>query len=341
MPHLFFATNRIPAAPVNGIANFGDEPVADNAITFGAAQVDKIDLKSPSSGEIVAIDFRTETEVIDALAVSDNDLLVFIHGTANAFPDAIKRAAYNQLWLSNFNIPNASSSFDVLAFTWPSNGYTIWDTLRNGGILGDYRHDQKNAKASAAALCSFLGAIDRLRAQPNRPKRRRVNLLCHSMGNWAFSFAVERLYSGSGETPPAVPLFEEAILAAADEVSTTFGQPNGRLANLWRLAREITVYYANDDIAMDLSHTANGDWGLGYNGPANKADLHQFSPNVYEFVNCTGVNDYINTLVDAPDRSHQYYRQSPIVRADIVTTLVGQRPKRKAYDTEKNVYTLF
>jgi esterase/lipase superfamily enzyme len=131
------------------------------------------------------------------------------------------------------------------------------------------------------------------------------------------------------------------VLAAADEIATTFATPNQRLGELWRLAREITVYFSNDDVAMKLSHLVNGNIRLGYNGPPNAADTHFFSPNVYEFINCTGVNDYITSFFYEPDRSHQYYRQSPTVRADIVTTLAGATPARPAYDSLANIYALF
>jgi hypothetical protein len=101
------------------------------------------------------------------------------------------------------------------------------------------------------------------------------------------------------------------------------------------------VYFDNDDIAMALSHIANQDFRLGYDGPPNAADTGFFSRNVYEFVDCTGVNDYISTIIDAPDRSHQYYRQSPTVRADILTVFAGAVPVRHAYDAAANTYSLF
>ena len=66
--------------------------------------------------------------------------------------------------------------------------------------------------------------------------------------------------------------------------------------------------------------------------------MQVFPNNVYEFVDCTGCNDYLSggLLV-----SHQYYRESPMVRADIIATLAGAVPKRPAYNATTNVYSLF
>lgn len=84
-----------------------------------------------------------------------------------------------------------------------------------------------------------------------------MSLLGHSMGDYALSFAVDSWFRNS--SAPNHPLFDEIILAAADEKATTFAPPDGRLRNLYRLGREITVYFNNDDILMELSHRANND----------------------------------------------------------------------------------
>jgi len=80
---------------------------------------------------------------------------------------------------------------------------------------------------------------------------------------------------------------------------------------------------------------------LVHDGPPNMADTHFFSTSVYEFADCTGVNDFINSPLEAPDQSRQYYRQSPTVRADIAASLAGLVPTRLKYDAKKNVYSLF
>jgi esterase/lipase superfamily enzyme len=166
-----------------------------------------------------------------------------------------------------------------------------------------------------------------------------MNLLCHSMGNFMLGGSLPAFLQASYTDQP---IFDEIVLAAADEPADTFAALNhGRLADLGRLGREVTIYYNNDDVAMGLSHIVNKDYRLGYDGPPNEADTGFFSPAVYEFVDCTGVNDYISSWLNAPDRSHQYYRQSPTVRRDIVESLAGFAPVRPKYDPTTNAYSLF
>ena len=46
----------------------------------------------------------TEAQLAPLIA-SPNDILVFVHGAANSFSDAITRAAYNQAWLAAAALP--------------------------------------------------------------------------------------------------------------------------------------------------------------------------------------------------------------------------------------------
>ncbi|MCW3475187.1 alpha/beta hydrolase [Limobrevibacterium gyesilva] len=341
MPNILFATNRqrlLDSAA--GLPDFGDEtlPASAGALSCATATVTDITLAAPASGDIVAISPLNQDGFADKdlepVLRSQNDILVFVHGAANSFTDAIKRAAYNKSWMGAATVPGASSVFDVIAFTWPARPYVLADII---GDYSDYRHDQAQARQSAFHFGLFLRELQALQ---QRIGTRRLHLLCHSMGNYMLGSAVEAWFAANPQ--PGPPLFDEIVLAAADESASTFSAPNGgRLSNLWRLGREITVYYNNNDVAMALSHVVNRDFRLGYDGPPDKADTRFYSPNVYEFVDCTGVNDLISGVLDSPDRSHQYYRQSPTVRADIVATLAGQTPTRLRYDANANAYSLF
>ena len=339
--NVLFATSRqrLPDTAA-GIPNFGDTtlPAAPGALTCAKATVTGIDISKPSSGVITQVSPLNQGGFAAAdlaeLLASQNDILVFVHGAANDFNDAVTRAAYNKSWLGQGSVPGWNSVFDVIAFTWPARQYQLANII---GDYADYRHDQAEATQSAYHFGLFLQQM--LALQP-RIGRRRMNLLCHSMGNYMLGGAVELLYANHAQ--PATPMFNEIVLAAADEPATTFSTPNGgRMNFLWRLGREITVYFNNADVAMGLSHLVNRDYRLGYDGPPNTADTQFFSTNVYDFVDCTGVGDFISPLLQAPDRSHQYYRQSPTVRSDILATLAGATPVRPKYDQSANVYSLF
>jgi len=81
-----------------------------------------------------------------------------------------------------------------------------------------------------------------------RARGRRCFLLTHSMGAWALQAAVKSWFDhGKGDGM----LFDEALLAAADEVHNFFDfAPFGSLSGLNRLSRRISVYYSQADIGF-------------------------------------------------------------------------------------------
>ncbi len=352
--NILFATNR-KQSPQNGSwggPDFEDVvaslPGTPQDISCSVATVTGVAIDNADGGTIQSVGplnagWFTPAQLAPFMA-STNDILVFVHGTDNSFSDAIKRAAYNRTWLAAAGLAaqaGAKSTFDVITFTWPSQSYGDSNFLGEANLFGDYddyREDQQQARNSAFHFGYFLQQIATLRGRI--APQRRINLLCHSMGNYMMAGAVELMFK-QGTQAPARPVFDEVVLAAADEEATTFAQPNGgRLSNLWRLGHEITTYFNNNDILMGFSEIVNAEDGkrLGDDGPPNEADTHFFSPNIYEFVDCTGINDSIGTgLLD----SHQYYRKSPTVRADIVATLLGLTPKRLGFDPKANRYWLF
>ncbi|MBV9252170.1 MAG: alpha/beta hydrolase, partial [Acetobacteraceae bacterium] len=216
----------------------------------------------------------------------------------------------------------------------PARHYDLWDIIRD---LRDYRLDQGQAQASAAHFVDFLQCLYRF--QPSLAGRR-LTLLAHSMGNYALAFGTDQWFA-TPRTPKV--LFNTVVLAAADEQSDTFGLPAGkRLSDLWELSPAITVYSSREDVLINTSQVVNADWRLGYDGPPNRADTAFFKPGQYTFVDCTGIEDYTNPLIDSPDRSHQYYRQSETVRQDIARVLRGQDAPAGArnYDARRNAYSL-
>jgi esterase/lipase superfamily enzyme len=144
----------------------------------------------------------------------------------------------------------------------------------------------------------------------------RCYLLCHSMGNWALQAAVESWFShGNG----AAELFDEAILAAADEQFDSFEFPMpGRLSGLTSLARYVSVLYSQADAVLAFSEVVNhGMPRLGQGGPHNRADAAEFPLATFRMIDCTNYQDYPFGVAS----SHQYYRRSPSARRDIISVL--------------------
>jgi esterase/lipase superfamily enzyme len=236
---------------------------------------------------------------------------VFIHGFDNSFENALTRAAFNQQWLAQSGIDGASTT--VIAFSWPSLGKLLsfpvpWE---------DYQHDQTMAGQSGAHLMSFLSTLRPILAAA-RASGSRIILLAHSMGNWALQAAVESWFS-HGHVP--TPLFDEVILAAADERYDSFGFPfPGRLSGLRQLTRRTSFYFSRSDAVLQLSMTVNlGAQRLGQEGPQHRTDTVLFPADRYRMVDCGGFTDYDINFAS----SHQYYRRSPGVRADIAAIVAG------------------
>ena len=116
-------------------------------------------------------------------------------------------------------------------------------------------------------------------------------------------------------------LFDEALLAAADEIYNSFDfLPSGSFSGLERLAKRISTYSSQVDAVLKLSMAVNlGAKRLGQDGPHNRADTARFPPSEYRMVDCTGFRDYGFGLAS----SHQYYRRSPVVRTNIANTMAS------------------
>jgi esterase/lipase superfamily enzyme len=178
---------------------------------------------------------------------------------ANSFDDDIKRAAYLQAWSASSGISGSDAT--VIAFTWPSDHFVISPppTL----LTTAYRRDQEMAAESDIHLIRFFNELYRIFGM--RPQTQRMLLLTHSMGNYVLGGAVKKMGLLS---PPLKPLFDRAILAAADEVFTSLVPANGlRLSHLSALASGTSVYSSRNDVAMILSHHVNDTMRLGYDGP--------------------------------------------------------------------------
>src|SRR5438094_2254027 len=107
----------------------------------------------------------------------------------------------------------------------------------------------------------------------------RVFLLSHSMGNYALQAGVQSWFThGNGDAA----LFDEAILAAADERYDSFDFPQpGRLSSLYHLATRISIYFSHADGVLIFGEVINGVRRLGQDGPHHRTDTTRFPPAQY------------------------------------------------------------
>ncbi len=313
---VYFATNRIISGPAADYRNYSHHivsPSDPNAITYGTAFVDDANLTADTVGAIKSIQdishgqFRAQATA--DLSDPGRNLLIFIHGFANSFENAITRAAFNQQWFAKSGVAGANTT--VIAFSWPSLG----KLLSLPFPWADYQHDQMMAGQSGFHIMSFFSRLEPI-IKAARTKGRRSLLLAHSMGNLALQAGVESWFAhGQG----AAFLFDEAFLAAADERYDSFSfPPPARLSDLKQLAKRISVYYSTADAVLCLSMVINlGAKRLGQEGPHDRYDQQLFPPAQYRLIDCSSLTDYNRDF----QGSHQYYRRSPHARTDIASVM--------------------
>jgi esterase/lipase superfamily enzyme len=312
---VYFATNRNETATGFGGAIADPDPAKT---LFASIKVTGTDLADAGSGVMGPVADRSAgtfgAGALNAIVNGGDNLLIFIHGFANAFDDAIKRAAYNRAW---FAAGGAAGETTVVAFTWPSSGTTAGSL---SDLTGPYKNDQANAGKSGGHLARFFLEVDKIAAAFKRLRpNRRVFLLVHSMGNWALQAGVQAWYPMRTERGP---VFDEVILAAPDENFNSFEAPPGeRLTRLADLGKRISIYFSGSDkILFLLSEAINGVRRLGTLGPDKINDDTIYPAAKFRMRNAGVLNDYPRATFDA---GHQYYRLSPTVRADIVAMMNG------------------
>ncbi len=313
---VFFATNRKPAGNGFGADIVNPDP---NLITYGAIRVTGTTLGNANSGAMGPVTDRAlghfGTTSRNKIVSSGANLLIFIHGFDNSFEDAIKRAAFNRAWFADGGAPGATT---VVAFSWPSLGQLISNNPTS--LTSGYSTDQASANASGFHIAKFFLEMDAVAAAFRQAHPQgRIFLLAHSMGNLALQAGVASWYQ---QRASSKSVFDEVFLAAADERYDSFeAAPGQRLTRLTNLGKRINIYYSNLDTVIWLSNSINGILRIGFEGPKDKSSTAIYPASKFRMRNCALVLDY--PQFDSLDASHQYYRRSKKVRADIVAMMNG------------------
>ena len=315
---VYFATNRVVNGPAEKWQSYQPEIVSPSnpaAVTYATAFVDQTNLDADKTGAILSIQDARQggfsPEIVNDLSDPGRNLLIFLHGFANSFDNALTRAAFNREWLARSGVAAADTT--VIAFSWPSLGKVLSLPVPPA----DYWQDQTMSGQSALHIMSFFANLEPIVTQA-RANGQRVFLLAHSMGNWALQAAVESWFShGNGDAA----LFDEAFLCAADERYDGFDfLPTGRLSALDRLAKRVSIYFSASDVVLQASVFANlGAKRLGQDGPHSRFDKKRFPAAKYRMVDCGGFRDFDFGFAS----SHQYYRRSPLARKEIARAMAG------------------
>lgn len=219
-------------------------------------------------------------------------LLLFIHGSANLpESDIFPRAALLQRLFDQ----DEPGMIEVVPLIWPCDN--------DLGVVKDYWDDQKSADLSGFSFARVLQKFISWRelTPDETPCLKRINVLAHSMGSRVLR---ETLANWSKyDLANGVPLlFRNTFLIAADIVNESLEEgETGHLIS--EASRNVSVYYAADDLALRASKIANlknkiTSRRLGHTGPQ---DINKVANNVYA-IDC----DNFNNQYDWPI-GHAYY----------------------------------
>ncbi|SHG78575.1 alpha/beta hydrolase [Ferrimonas marina] len=231
-------------------------------------------------------------------------VLLYIHGFNNTFESEIFPNA--QQLQSLFDQHGGKGLVHVVPLIWPCDDDSFV------AFIDDYWDDQRAADASGDAFARMLGKFDDWRKaeaeackkEDRPPCTRRINVLAHSMGNRVLRNALRRwVHNDIGQMPQ---LFRNCFMVAADVVNHTL-EPDEEGAVISDAARNLVVYFANDDLAMPASKLANlknktVSRRLGMTGPE---DLEKVARNVFE-VDCDNFNNSFD-----PPKGHSYFLTNP------------------------------
>lgn len=221
---------------------------------------------------------------------SSQQVLLYIHGFDNLPEDTIFARTVRMQQLCNQHDPRLVV---VVPLIWPCDN--------DIGALKDYWDDQKAADASesgfARMLEFFLGWRDD-QSDVHTSCYKRVNIIAHSMGNRVLRGALEN----TSRRTTVEGLFRNIFMVAADVTNECLERKeSGHVIPL--ACRNVTVYHANDDLALRASKVVNlmnsvVSRRLGHTGPER---IGKTPANVYA-IDC---DDFNNTL-DHP-KGHSYF----------------------------------
>ncbi len=282
---MLFITNRTPKVSIR----FKKNRAIDFDISNNSASNSVYYCKRASKGNYVEIGSAEFMKNVKDSKIKE--VLFLIHGFSNLpEPDIFPSTELLQRLFDR----KERNLVQVIPLIWPCDN--------DFGVMIDYWDDQKAADQSGYAFSRVLEKFMAWRrAEKGSPCLKRINVLAHSMGNRVLRETL-RAWDKYDLTKGVPMLFRNIFLVAADIVNESLerGRP-GEL--ICQASRNVSVYYASDDLALRGSKAANlknrvASRRLGHSGPEN---MSKVPSNVYS-LDC----DNFNTKYDHPT-GHTYF----------------------------------
>jgi esterase/lipase superfamily enzyme len=231
-------------------------------------------------------------------AAPRKELLIYVHGVANTFDDALYTTA--ELW------HYLGREFVPVAYTWPAG---------RGGVLRGYTYDRESSEFTAFHFKKFLAWLSSL------PEVEGIHIIAHSRGTDVVVTALRELVieaRARGERPQERYKLRNVVLAAPDINIEVLMQRTSTEAVTWG-AERWTTYTSSGDKAISIAESL---FGGGRFGRARYENIGDLSREFSEYLaSAFGISRDI--LIEYEGKSggrhgHNYFRTNPAVSSDLV-----------------------
>lgn len=212
MNQILFATNR---NRVGGKTEFGID--LDASCSYGTIDPCTREFKGTSKPDFL--------KAIRGSLEQGIDVVSYFHGFKATFEDSVDQVA-------KINSKYGNSKRQLVLFSWPSDGEL--------GIEA-YKRDRKDAEKSRRQIAQFLD--DQL-GQLSDETTGKIDVMCQSLGNRAFEYAVSKIKSKKelGEVVLSAPVIPRNAFESGQNLET-----------LPKICDRVSLYFNPDDFAKYLA----------------------------------------------------------------------------------------
>ncbi|HYR29929.1 MAG TPA: alpha/beta fold hydrolase [Thermoanaerobaculia bacterium] len=237
-----FATDRALSGYTNPAARFNGDREPGERLRLGVSEVSiprnhkigaleeasifRLELTDDPTKHVVILKTTLQKATDFYRDFGKSEAIVFIHGYANTFSDAVRRAAQIKYDLA-FDGP-------IVAYTWPSRG-----------TLEGYPADVQNVEWTAPHLQSFLQTL------AQKSGSHAIHVIAHSMGTRVLGQAIKSLAN-----VPNAPTFNQIVLAAPDIDASIFKRDIAPAMK--KISKHVTLYASSNDQALIASKKVHG-----------------------------------------------------------------------------------
>jgi len=235
-----------------------------------------------------------------------NEILLYVHGVANSFDDALYTTA--ELW------HYLGREFVPIAYSWPAG---------HGGLLRGYSYDRESSEFTVFHFKRFLEWLAKL------PEVEGIHIIAHSRGTDIVFTAIRELTieaRARGGMPEERLKLRNVVIAAPDINLEVSLQRTEREGTRWA-AERWTTYTSPRDKAIGISEWLFGGGRFGKAGYDNIDDVaRMWAENLAHVESASR-----DSLIQYEGRSggahgHDYFRTNPAVSSDLVLTVRYGRP---------------